>query len=79
MKQENIKVEGTIVEDLSNCKYKVVMDNGKEVNAYIAGKLRKNNIRVLVGDKVTIELSPYDLDNGRIIYRQKTMMPADED
>lgn len=73
-KTQLITVDGTITDDLSNCKYKVTLENGKVVNAYIAGKLRKNNIRLLVGDRVTIELSPYDLDNGRITYRKKIEM-----
>lgn len=77
-KTQLITVDGTIIDDLSNCKYKVMLDNGKVVNSYIAGKLRKNNIRVMVGDRVTIELSPYDLDNGRIVYRKKITVP-DED
>lgn len=64
-------VDGTVIEDLSNCKYKVLLDNGNEVKAYIGGKLRKNNIRIIVGDRVSIELSPYDLYNGRITYRKK--------
>jgi len=71
MKTQLIMVDGTVIEDLSNCKYKVLLDNGNEVNAYIAGKLRKNNIRIIVGDRVSIELSPYDLYNGRITYRKK--------
>lgn len=71
MKTQLITVEGTVVEDLSNCKYKVELDNGTEITAYIAGKLRKNNIRIIVGDKVELELSPYDLYNGRITYRKK--------
>lgn len=77
-KTQLITVDGTITDDLSNCKYKVMLDNGKVVNSYIAGKLRKNNIRVMVGDRVTIELSPYDLDNGSIVYRKKITVP-DED
>lgn len=77
-KTQLITVDGTITDDLSNCKYKVMLDNGKTVNTYIAGKLRKNNIRVMVGDRVTVELSPYDLDNGRIVYRKKITVP-DED
>lgn len=77
-KTQLITVDGTITDDLSNCKYKVMLDNGKVVKSYIAGKMRKNNIRVMVGDRVTIELSPYDLDNGRIVYRKKITVP-DED
>ena len=71
MKTQLITVEGTVTTDLSNCKYTVLLDNGKDITAYIAGKLRKNNIRILVGDRVVIELSPYDLNNGRITYRKK--------
>ena len=78
MKTQLITVDGTIVEDLSNCKYKVELDNGKLVTAYIAGKLRKNNIRILVRDRVTLELSPYDLDNGRITYRKKIEIPNED-
>lgn len=77
-KTQLITVDGTITDDLSNCKYKVMLDNGKVVNSYIAGKMRKHNIRVMVGDRVTIELSPYDLDYGRIVYRKKITVP-DED
>lgn len=73
-----ITVDGTITDDLSNCKYKVMLDNGKVVNSYIAGKMRKNNIRVMVGDRVTIELSPYDLNNGRIVYRKKITVPNED-
>jgi len=70
-KTQLIKMDGVITDDLSNCKYKVVLDNGKELIAYVSGKMRKNNIRVMPGDSVTIEISPYDLDNGRIVYRKK--------
>ena len=77
MKTQLIKVDGVITDDLSNCKYKVVLDNGKELIAYVSGKMRKNNIRVMVGDSVTIEISPYDLDNGRIVYRKKVMQNED--
>lgn len=73
-----ITVDGTIIDDLSNCKYKVMLDNGKVVNSYIAGKMRKNNIRVMVGDRVTIELSPYDLNNGRIVYRKTITVPNED-
>lgn len=77
-KTQLITVDGIITDDLSNCKYKVMLDNGKVVNSYIAGKLRKNNIRVMVGDRVTIELCPYDLDNGRIVYRKKIIVPNED-
>ena len=74
MKTQLIKTDGVITEDLSNCKYRVVLDNGKELVAYVSGKMRKNNIRVMPGDEVTVEISPYDLDNGRIVYRKKVVV-----
>ena len=71
MKQDNtIRVDGTVIDDLSNTKYKVELDNGAVIVAYICGKMRANNVRVLVGDAVTVELSVYDLTNGRIVYRK---------
>jgi translation initiation factor IF-1 len=65
-----ISMEGTVIEDLSNNKYKVELDNGFVVTAYIGGKIRINNIRIMVGDIVTVEISPYDVTNGRIVYRK---------
>ena len=65
-----ISMEGTVIEDLSNNKYKVELDNGFVVTAYIGGKIRINNIRIMVGDIVKIEISPYDVTNGRIVYRK---------
>lgn len=65
-----IPVEGRVVEDLSNNKYKVELDNGVVVNAYIGGKIRINNIKIIVGDVVTVELTPYDITTGRIVYRK---------
>lgn len=65
-----ISTEGTVIEDLSNNKYKVELDNGFIVTAYIGGKIRINNIRIMVGDIVTVEISPYDVTNGRIVYRK---------
>jgi len=70
-KEETIKVEGTIVEVLPNTMFRVELENGHKVLAYISGKMRKNFIRILPGDKVTVELSLYDLSRGRIIYRAK--------
>ncbi|MBV6479407.1 MAG: Translation initiation factor IF-1 [Ignavibacteria bacterium] len=70
-KQEAIKVDGTISEILPNTNFKVKLENGHEVLAHISGKMRMNYIRILQGDKVTVELSPYDLTKGRIIYRYK--------
>lgn len=70
-KQEAIKVDGTISEILPNTNFKVKLENGHEVLAHISGKMRMNYIRILQGDKVTVELSPYDLTKGRITYRYK--------
>lgn len=64
-----IRVEGTIEEALPNAMFKVKLENGHEVLAHISGKIRMNYIKILPGDKVTVELSPYDLSRGRIIYR----------
>lgn len=66
-----IAVEGTVVEALPNAMFKVKLDNGHEVLAHASGKLRMNFIKILPGDKVTVELSPYDLSRGRIIWRGK--------
>ena len=70
-KQDVIEIEGTVKEALPNAQFKVELPNGKEILAHISGKLRMNFIRILPGDKVTIELSPYDLSKGRIIWRDK--------
>ncbi|OYV87245.1 MAG: translation initiation factor IF-1 [Ignavibacteriae bacterium 37-53-5] len=70
-KQGQIKVDGTISETLPNATFRVMLDNGHEILAHISGKMRMNFIKILVGDKVTVELSPYDLSKGRIVYRYK--------
>jgi translation initiation factor IF-1 len=70
-KQESIQVEGTVVETLPNATFRVEFENKHVVNAHISGKMRMNYIRILPGDKVLIELSPYDLTRGRIVYRYK--------
>ena len=70
-KQNLIKQDGTIIEALSNAMFKVKLENGHEILATISGKMRMNYIRILPGDKVTVELSPYDLSRGRITYRAK--------
>ena len=70
-KEDVIEIEGVVVEKLPNAMFKVELDNGHQVLAHISGKLRKNFIRILPGDKVTMELSPYDLSKGRIIWRDK--------
>ena len=66
-----IEVEGTVVETLPNTNFKVELENGHKLHAHISGKLRMNFIRILPGDKVKLELSPYDLTKGRIIWRAK--------
>ena len=70
-KQEGIQVEGTVVEPLPNAMFRVELENGHRVLAHISGKMRMHFIKILPGDKVTVELSPYDLDRGRITYRYK--------
>ncbi len=70
-KQEAIKVDGVVTETLPNANFRVKMDNGHEILAHISGKMRMHFIKILVGDKVAIELSPYDLKKGRITYRYK--------
>jgi translation initiation factor IF-1 len=70
-KDDVIEVEGTVVETLPNAMFKVELENGHVVLAHVSGKIRMNFIRILPGDKVTVELSPYDLNRGRITYRFK--------
>lgn len=70
-KQDVIEIEGTVKEALPNAQFTVELPNGKEILAHISGKLRMNFIRILPGDKVTLEMSPYDLTRGRIIWRAK--------
>lgn len=70
-KKDVIEVEGTVLEALPNAIFKVKLENDHEVLAHISGKLRMNYIRILPGDKVTVELSPYDLTRGRITWRNK--------
>jgi translation initiation factor IF-1 len=70
-KEEGIQVEGTVIEPLPNAMFRVELENGHKVLAHISGKMRMHFIRILPGDKVTVELSPYDLSRGRIVYRYK--------
>jgi len=70
-KKDVIELEGTIVEPLPNAMFRVALDNGIEVLAHISGKMRMNYIRITKGDRVTVELSPYDLTRGRIKYRYR--------
>jgi len=70
-KEDNIEVEGKIIETLPNAMFKVELENGQVILAYVSGKMRMHYIKILPGDKVTVELSPYDLTKGRITYRFK--------
>ena len=70
-KQDMIEIEGTVVEALPNAQFQVELENGHQILAHISGKLRMNFIRILPGDEVTVEMSPYDLTRGRITWRSK--------
>lgn len=70
-KEDTLTLEGSVEELLPNMTFRVMLENGMSVNAHLCGKMRMRNIRVLVGDKVTVEMSPYDLSKGRIVYRNK--------
>lgn len=70
-KEDNIEMEGKVLEALPNAMFRVELENGHKVLAHISGKMRMHYIRILPGDKVTVELSPYDLERGRITYRSK--------
>ena len=70
-KEEAIQVEGTVMETLPNAMFRVELENGHKVLAHVSGKMRMHYIKILPGDKVTVELSPYDLTRGRITYRAK--------
>ena len=70
-KEDMIEMEGTVTDVQRNSRYRVQLENGHEISAYIAGKMRKFRIRVVAGDKVTIQMSPYDLTKGRINFRHK--------
>jgi len=68
-KEEHIEMEGTVIETLPNTMFRVELENGHVVTAHISGRMRKHYIRILTGDKVTVQLTPYDLSKGRIVYR----------
>lgn len=70
-KEESIEMEGKVVETLPNTTFRVELDNGHVVLAHISGRMRKHYIRILTGDRVTVELTPYDLTKGRIVFRGK--------
>ncbi|HYN88164.1 MAG TPA: translation initiation factor IF-1 [Ardenticatenaceae bacterium] len=75
---DKLYVDGTITEALPNTMFRVELENGQTILGYLSGKMRKNYIRVLLGDKVRVELSPYDLDRGRITYRYRDNARAPE-
>ena len=70
-KEESIRMEGTVIETLPNTTFRVELENGHKVMAHISGRMRKHYIRILTGDQVTVELTPYDLSKGRIVFRGK--------
>ena len=70
-KEDVIEISGKVVDTLPSAQFKVELENGHEIIAHVSGKIRMHYIRILPGDKVTVELSPYDLSRGRIIYRHK--------
>jgi translation initiation factor IF-1 len=70
-KEDAIEMEGRVVDTLPNTMFRVELDNGHVVTAHISGRMRKHYIRILTGDRVTVELTPYDLTKGRIVYRKK--------
>jgi len=75
-KEDMIEMEGLVNEVLPDTRFRVTLDNGHNIIAYMAGKMRKHRIRILAGDKVTLEMSPYDLTKGRINFRHKDERPA---
>ena len=70
-KEDHIEMEGTVIDTLPNTMFRVELDNGHVVTAHISGRMRKNYIRILTGDRVTVQLTPYDLTKGRITYRNR--------
>lgn len=70
-KEENIEMMGTVIETLPNTMFRVELENGHQINAHISGRMRKHYIRILTGDKVKVEMTPYDLSKGRIVFREK--------
>ncbi|HBX70584.1 MAG TPA: translation initiation factor IF-1 [Chloroflexi bacterium] len=74
--EDKIQVEGMVIEALPGTQFKVRLENGHDVLAYLSGKMRKYYIRILLGDRVRVEMSPYDLNRGRIVYRHKKAVAA---
>ena len=77
-KEDQIQINGIVIETLPNAMFRVKLENGHIITAHISGKMRKNYIRILTGDAVTVELTPYDLSKGRIIYRNPEKKPSSE-
>ena len=77
-KEEKMEIEGTVIEALPGTQFRVELDNGHEVLAYLSGKMRRYYIRILLGDRVRVELTPYDLTRGRITYRYKRRVATGE-
>ena len=77
--EDKIRAEGVVVEALPGTQFRVRLENGHEVLAYLSGKMRKYYIRILLGDRVKVEMSPYDLTRGRIIFRQRKSEPVPEE
>ncbi len=75
-KEDHLEMEGVVTETLPNTMFRVQLDNGHLIIAHISGKMRKNYIRILKGDRVTVEMTPYDLSKGRIIFRNRDKGPA---
>lgn len=78
-KEDAIEMEGTVIETLPNTHFRVQLENGHVVIAHISGRMRKNYIRILMGDRVTVQITPYDLAKGRIIFRNREGGPAAKD
>ena len=70
-KEEALQMDGTVLDTLPNTMFRVELENGHVVTAHISGRMRKHYIRIMTGDKVTVEMTPYDLEKGRIVYREK--------
>lgn len=77
-KRDSIEMEGAVIESLPNATFRVCLDNGRQVLTHVSGRIRRNYIRILPGDGVKVELSPYDLTRGRIIYRLRTKTSNDD-
>lgn len=74
--EDKIRAEGVVIEALPGTQFRVRLDNGHEVLAYLSGKMRKHYIRILLGDRVSLEMSPYDMTRGRITFRQRKQAPV---